>query len=98
VTWRKEGEIMEEKSVALNLAAVEAHFHSEAEKEVAAALELYTDDIVWEAPALNGLDRSYRARRRSPRTTASSGPRCATSSSRFCSASRRSIAWWMTAS
>jgi len=25
---------------------------------VAAALKLYTDDIVWEAPALNGLNRS----------------------------------------
>lgn len=50
---------MDEKAVARNLAAVEAHFHSEAANEVAAALELYTDDIVWEAPALNGLDRSY---------------------------------------
>ena len=49
---------MDEKPVAQNLAAVEAHFHSEAENEVAAALELYTDDIVWEAPALSGLDRS----------------------------------------
>ena len=53
---------MDEKSVATNLAAVEAHFHSEAENEAAAALELYTDDIVWEAPALNGLDRSYRGK------------------------------------
>ena len=50
---------MDENAVATNLAAVEAHFHTEAEQEVAAALELYTDDIVWEAPALNGLDRSY---------------------------------------
>jgi ketosteroid isomerase-like protein len=49
---------MDGKSIALNLAAVEAHFHSEAENEVDAALALYTDDIVWEAPALNGLDRS----------------------------------------
>jgi ketosteroid isomerase-like protein len=53
---------MDEKSVATNLAAVEAHFHSEAANEVAAALELYTDDVVWEAPALNGLDRSYRGK------------------------------------
>ena len=45
--------------IAANLAAVEAHFHAEADNEVAAALALYTDDIVWEAPALNGLDRSY---------------------------------------
>ena len=44
---------MDEKAVAMNLAAVEAHFHSEAENEVAAAPERYTDDIVWEAPALD---------------------------------------------
>ena len=37
--------------VAANLAAVEAHFHSEATNEVEAALDLYTDDVVWEAPA-----------------------------------------------
>jgi len=50
---------MSRDRIAENLAAVDAHFHSEAANEVAAALELYTDDIVWEAPALNGLDRSY---------------------------------------
>jgi len=50
---------MDEKRIAENLAAVEAHFHSEAENEVTSALRLYTDDIVWEAPALNGLDRAY---------------------------------------
>ena len=38
-------------AIAANLAAVEAHFHSEAANEVAAALDLYTDDVVWEAPA-----------------------------------------------
>ncbi len=53
---------MDEKLIARNLAAVEAHFHSEAANEVAAALELYTDDIVWEAPALNGLNRAYRGK------------------------------------
>jgi ketosteroid isomerase-like protein len=37
--------------VANNLAVVEAHFHSEAANEIDQALELYTDDIVWEAPA-----------------------------------------------
>ena len=37
--------------IAVNLAAVEAHFHSEAANEVEAALDLYTDDVVWEAPA-----------------------------------------------
>jgi len=36
-----------------NLATVEAHFHSEAANEVDEALKLYTDDIVWEAPARN---------------------------------------------
>ncbi len=51
--------IMNQQRIAANLAAVEAHFHAEAENEVTAALELYTDDIVWEAPALNGLDRAY---------------------------------------
>jgi hypothetical protein len=35
------------------------HFHSEAVNEVEAALDLYTDDIIWEAPALNGLDRFF---------------------------------------
>ena len=38
-------------AIAANLAAVAAHFHSEAVNEVAAALDLYTDDVVWEAPA-----------------------------------------------
>ncbi|HEV2864426.1 MAG TPA: nuclear transport factor 2 family protein [Pyrinomonadaceae bacterium] len=45
--------------VARNLACVELHFHSEASDDIEAALELYTDDIVWEAPAPNGLDRAY---------------------------------------
>lgn len=38
-------------TVANNLAVVEAHFHSEAANEIEQALELYTDDIIWEAPA-----------------------------------------------
>ena len=50
---------MNEKRIADNLAAVAAHFHSEAEQEVTAAVRLYTDDIVWEAPAPNGLDRAF---------------------------------------
>jgi len=45
--------------VAQNLAAVENHFHSEALNEVEAALKMFTDDIVWEAPAPNGLHRSF---------------------------------------
>ena len=45
--------------ISQNLAAVEGHFHSEAQNEVETALKLYTDDIVWDAPALNGLNRSF---------------------------------------
>jgi ketosteroid isomerase-like protein len=45
--------------IAQNLAAVENHFHSEASNEVEAALETFTDDILWEAPAPNGLNRSF---------------------------------------
>ncbi len=44
---------MSEGTIAPNLATVEAHFHSEAANEVDEALKLYTDDIVWEAPARN---------------------------------------------
>lgn len=50
---------MDERLIARNLACVEKHFHSEATDEVEAALDLYTDDIVWDAPALNGLNRCY---------------------------------------
>ncbi len=37
------------KGVEENLKTVEAHFHSEASEDVDRALELYTDDILWEA-------------------------------------------------
>ena len=37
--------------IAANLALVEGHFHSERDNEIEKALELYTDDIVWEGPA-----------------------------------------------
>lgn len=50
---------MDSDRIARNLACVEKHFHSEATDEVEAALDLYTDDIVWDAPALNGLDRRF---------------------------------------
>ncbi len=50
---------MDRDQIARNLVAVENHFHSEALNEVEAALATFTDDIVWEAPALNGLDRSF---------------------------------------
>jgi ketosteroid isomerase-like protein len=50
---------MDHDRIARNLAAVENHFHSEALNEVEAALATFTDDIVWEAPALNGLNRRF---------------------------------------
>jgi len=49
-----------EELVAANLAAVEAHFHTEATGEVEKALELYTDDIVWESPARSLVFESWR--------------------------------------
>lgn len=48
--------------IAENLACVELHFHTEATNEIEAALELYTDDIVWEAPAPNGLNRTFHGK------------------------------------
>ena len=42
---------MDQDKVVANLAAVESHFHSEEVNEVEKALDLYTDDIIWEAPA-----------------------------------------------
>jgi ketosteroid isomerase-like protein len=50
---------MDNDRVARNLACVGKHFHSEAVNEVEAALDLYTDDIIWDAPTVNGLDRSF---------------------------------------
>jgi len=45
--------------VEKNLAAVENHFHSEGLGDVDKALETFTDDVVWDAPAPNGLNRSF---------------------------------------
>jgi ketosteroid isomerase-like protein len=42
---------MDQDKITTNLAVVEAHFGSEAAGRVEAALDLYTDDIVWEAPS-----------------------------------------------
>lgn len=50
---------MDRNRITQNLAAVENHFHSEALSDVEAALKTFTDDIVWEAPAPNGLNRSF---------------------------------------
>jgi hypothetical protein len=44
---------MDPSVVAANLTLVEGHFHSELRNEVEKALALYTDDVVWEAPARN---------------------------------------------
>jgi ketosteroid isomerase-like protein len=55
----KEIEMMDDDQISRNMACVAKHFHSEAVGEVEAALDLYTKDIVWEAPALNGLNRSF---------------------------------------
>ena len=50
---------MDKDKVAQNLACVDGHFHSEAQNDIEAALDLYTDDIKFEAGALNGLHRSF---------------------------------------
>ena len=42
---------MDSDRIAQNLACVEKHFHSEAVDEVEAALDLYTGDIIWDAPS-----------------------------------------------
>ena len=52
---------MREDLTAANLAAIEAHFHSEAVNEVEKALDLYTDDIVWESPVRNLVFRGKEA-------------------------------------
>jgi ketosteroid isomerase-like protein len=50
---------MNEEDITRNLAAIENHFHSEAQADVEAALSTFTDDVIWEAPAPNGLNRSF---------------------------------------
>ena len=42
---------MDSDIIATNLAAVEAHFGSEASGRIEDALGLYTDDVAWEAPS-----------------------------------------------
>jgi hypothetical protein len=56
---KRKGNEMNRDLAAQNLKVVENHFHSETLNEVEAALETFTDDIVWEAPAPNGLNRSF---------------------------------------
>jgi ketosteroid isomerase-like protein len=47
----KGGTIMDQDKIATNLAVVESHFGSEAAGRVEDAIDLYTDDVVWEAPS-----------------------------------------------
>jgi len=54
---------MGKDQITRNLTCVDGHFHSEAENNIEAALELYTDDIVFEAGALNGLNRSFAGKK-----------------------------------
>jgi ketosteroid isomerase-like protein len=51
-------EISRESLIKANLKAVESHFHNEALNEIEKACELYTEDIVWEAPARGLLFRN----------------------------------------
>ncbi len=44
---------MSQDKISANLAAVEAHFASESTGRIKDAIDLYTDDVVWEAPARN---------------------------------------------
>ena len=52
---------MKQDLIEKNLAAVEAHFHSEAANEIEEALKLYTDDIVWESPVRELVFRGKEA-------------------------------------
>ena len=51
---------MSQGKISANLAAVEAHFGSEATGRVDAAIDLYTDDVIWEAPNRNLLLKGKR--------------------------------------
>ena len=52
---------MDQGKISANLAAVEAHFGSEAPGRVEAAMDLYTEDILWEAPSRNVLIKGKEA-------------------------------------
>jgi hypothetical protein len=47
--------------IGANLAAVEAHFHSQGQGEVEQAVDLYTDDVVWDSPARGLVFQSREA-------------------------------------
>ena len=52
---------MDADAIVENLAVVDTHFHSEATGEIEKAVALYTDDIVWEAPARQLILHGKRA-------------------------------------
>ena len=54
-------QLFTEKTAERNLAAVDAHFHSELQQDIDTAIDLYGDNIVWEAPARGVLLRGKAA-------------------------------------
>lgn len=57
-------DLTRDEIIARNIAAVDKHFHDENPVGIRDALDLYTDDIVWEVPArgilLRGKEAVYR--------------------------------------
>jgi hypothetical protein len=54
-------QVSAEETAERNLAAVDAHFHSELQQDIDTAIDLYGDIIVWEAPARGVLLRGKAA-------------------------------------
>jgi len=77
--------------ITANLDAVEAHFHSEAANAVDQAIAMYTEDIVWEAPA-RGL--MFQGKEEALNTTGRSSRLLRTWSSAISNASPRKTGWW----
>ena len=61
VLQARENQLMNQEVIAQNLAVVEDHFHTEAANEIEKALDLYTDDIIWESPSRDLLFRGKEA-------------------------------------
>lgn len=53
-----DSELTRDEVIARNLEVVAAHFHNETPELVDKAIELYGDDIVWEAPARGQIYRT----------------------------------------
>lgn len=49
--------------IAINMAAVDTHFHAEDTNSVESALEAFTDDCVWEAPNPHGLNKRVEGKK-----------------------------------